>query len=686
MEPQVWAGLATVPERERSLRDTVASLIGQVDMLGVYLDDWGENPVPPFLDQPKIRIERGMLGDAGKFSWAQEAPDLYLACDDDLVYPSGYPQTMRAACDIYGRDSAVSLHGRIFGPRPHKYHCLAGFDGDHVVHAVGTGALAFHAPTLHVTIDEFPVANMADIWFAKRSHQRGTPLIALGHGAGYLQHISHPHTIWDETSGQTGTRRDTSRRQQQLINETDWRLNPAGRPRVAVSILTYNRAAQLRTLLDSLELEAERFGCSLEVRIHDDASDDWQQTADLCRHRGYSYRRNLVNLGRVGHWHQVARELQDLYSSTADWFLFLPDDYQPVPHFFSRSLALWPTLTPPAALNLAHWRERAAGCWTGMRPRGNGQTIEIGWVDGLYLCRRDLLEKLKFTVRQVEDWWLEEHTGSGVGSQISKRLHERRAHMYRPERSLAIHQPVPSRMHPELRERETHTVVDPYGELDGCQLHEIGPLQIAAPTGDHLGRWLSRGIFYEQDLLEALRPLDLAGVAVDVGAYIGNHSAFFASELGLDVVAVEPSPDSYRLLRITLERSGLLERVEAIWGAIHPTWRTASLAPGPPNNGGMASVRSGGIIPCYRLDDLVCDRPVCLLKVDAEGLSAEVLASATETLRRWRPVICAETRDETEQVRVNELMARHGYEPSTHAYGTTPVWIWQSKTRDRVAA
>lgn len=55
--------------------------------------------------------------------------------------------------------------------------------------------------------------------------------------------------------------------------------------------------------------------------------------------------------------------------------------------------------------------------------------------------------------------------------------------------------------------------------------------------------------FYEADLLEYLYyAVPHAGLFVDVGANIGNHTLFFARYMAERVLAIEPQPETFRAL------------------------------------------------------------------------------------------------------------------------------------------
>ncbi|HMA26078.1 MAG: glycosyltransferase family 2 protein [Solirubrobacterales bacterium] len=226
--------------------------------------------------------------------------------------------------------------------------------------------------------------------------------------------------------------------------------------RVVVSILTYNRPGELRALLDDLEREARRVAGDVAVRIYDDCSERYGSIAGLAAQRGYTYVRASHNHGKAEHWRWVGRELADLRDVPADWYVFLPDDCRLVSGFFPRALALWERLDEPTALTLVAQAERLGPCWTGMRPRHGDGWCEVGWIDGLHLCRRELLELLEFSVGEPPGRSAARRDGlrgSGVGQQLSTRALRRGARLYRVDESLVELVPVPSQMNPRARAR-----------------------------------------------------------------------------------------------------------------------------------------------------------------------------------------------------------------------------------------
>jgi len=214
-------------------------------------------------------------------------------------------------------------------------------------------------------------------------------------------------------------------------------------------------------------------------------------------------------------------------------------------------------------------------------------------------------------------------------------------------------------------------------ETAAVTVYPVRHSYIAAPTGDHITAAFDDGDYYEQDLLDALRVYAEEKTVIDVGAHVGNHSAFFAGEsLAKRVIAVEPNPDSFRLLRRTVKLSGR-EQVECINAAVHPEWETASVVANGNGNSGMARVTNGGPVPVLRLDDFTDESEVGLVKVDAEGMSADVLRSGLNLLAKHQPVIAVEEQDAAEAGQVAAVLEPLGYRRAEKSYGFTPVRIWR---------
>ena len=199
MKKKITASLTTILEREQALKDTVRSLLPQVDKLNVYLH--GYTKKPSFLNNKKIEVafslEYGDQGDIDKMAWVDEVKGYHLICDDDLIYPPDYAKEMVKAIDRYGKKAIVSFHGSVLKRLPiARYYrdrmvfpCLGEVKYDQQVSIIGTGTLGYHSSVGVNKIDlkgKFP--NMLDIHFSIWARENGILLYALAHKEGWIKH------------------------------------------------------------------------------------------------------------------------------------------------------------------------------------------------------------------------------------------------------------------------------------------------------------------------------------------------------------------------------------------------------------------------------------------------------------------------------------------------------------------
>jgi FkbM family methyltransferase len=176
-------------------------------------------------------------------------------------------------------------------------------------------------------------------------------------------------------------------------------------------------------------------------------------------------------------------------------------------------------------------------------------------------------------------------------------------------------------------------------------------------VGQALMRYGEYGEIEAQFLLQLVsRP----AVIVEVGANIGSHTVALAKRaaaVGAEVVAFEPQPFVFQNLCANLALNGIQNVRAWPWacGARQETLFFPSqnyLQQG--NFGGVSmqtSAASGLVsVPCVRLDDVIGENDVSLLKIDVEGFELAALQGAVGILQRCRPMLYVEN-DRVEQSR-----------------------------------
>lgn len=154
-----------------------------------------------------------------------------------------------------------------------------------------------------------------------------------------------------------------------------------------------------------------------------------------------------------------------------------------------------------------------------------------------------------------------------------------------------------------------------------------------------------------EDLFLFLAPLAdrmAAGVALDVGANVGNHAVAFAERFGR-VLAFEPNPAVHELLVINTRALG---NVETFPLGLGEAALAARLEEGV-GNFGESRVLGAGEAPgagavvevrIARMDEVLAGigGDIVLVKIDVEGHEEQVLKGGIETLRRHAPVVVFE--------------------------------------------
>jgi len=186
---------------------------------------------------------------------------------------------------------------------------------------------------------------------------------------------------------------------------------------------------------------------------------------------------------------------------------------------------------------------------------------------------------------------------------------------------------------------------------------------------DIFQRVTKRGEFYELEILEHLKKLltPKDAVVIDVGANIGNHSIFFARYCSAKVISFECNPIAVELLHKNIKANQCEEAIEVIERAAS-TSDSVLLIPAPMHNLGMAATavsdntQSASRAKAQKLDELLTELERCdLIKIDVEGAELDVLESAKELLRKFKPLLIVEAHG-NQFVEVNNFLLPIGYE------------------------
>lgn len=223
-------------------------------------------------------------------------------------------------------------------------------------------------------------------------------------------------------------------------------------------------------------------------------------------------------------------------------------------------------------------------------------------------------------------------------------------------------------------------------------LHPSGRWTLHAPDGTpftydsaHPGDGLARHIVWTdmRDWEAGTQPV-LFGLArrakvfVDVGAYSGVYTVLACvANPGLRAVAVEPNPAKLPQLRSNLVANGLTDRVTVIGKALSARPGAATLSiPGDDSAATLTGGRPGArsVAVDVTTGDLVLrGLDVGLVKIDVEGLEAEVVRGMARVLLACHPAIIAECLGAGALRELRDLTRELGYRHVYHLGTGGPV-------------
>src|SRR5262245_10093511 len=180
-------------------------------------------------------------------------------------------------------------------------------------------------------------------------------------------------------------------------------------------------------------------------------------------------------------------------------------------------------------------------------------------------------------------------------------------------------------------------------------LYQIGRFELIFPPEHMLGKYQRQYRLYDWVLGEISRLVTDKypdGVAVDIGANVGDSAAAICRHRNIPVLCIEGHPVFSAYLRRNLARLPRgIELAECFVGST-----SGSLAPEDlKTRGGTASIGAeggSGAVQMRRLAEILRDHPGFerprLIKSDTDGFDFEILLSSLDVLRGCTPVVFTE--------------------------------------------
>lgn len=198
---------------------------------------------------------------------------------------------------------------------------------------------------------------------------------------------------------------------------------------------------------------------------------------------------------------------------------------------------------------------------------------------------------------------------------------------------------------------------------------KVLPNGIAVIEGDtHISKWVEESgrLDHDQNTLPLLRPhIPQGGTVVDVGAFIGDHTLYYANAVGPtgSVIAIEPNEVAFRCLAHNMAAHKQVTCLNV--GASFQTLRLRFEAS---DNAGASRTHADadGVIAAISIDSLSlarCD----FMKLDCEGWEVMALRGAFATIRHHKPVMLIEVNESALAAQgvtpghIFDILDNHGY-------------------------
>ena len=157
----------------------------------------------------------------------------------------------------------------------------------------------------------------------------------------------------------------------------------------------------------------------------------------------------------------------------------------------------------------------------------------------------------------------------------------------------------------------------------------------------HIGQRIALGK-YEPYLTKLMmeilkRVQDDKAVFVDVGANIGYYSLLGAKK-GARVWAIEPDEENFAILEKNVKTNGLEGKIKLVKAGAGEKKGWSEIEKSESNFGAHKLKKGRGIIKIVKLDDVIKEK-VDVIKIDVEGMEAEVVMGAKKLIEKWRPTI-----------------------------------------------
>ena len=211
-----------------------------------------------------------------------------------------------------------------------------------------------------------------------------------------------------------------------------------------ILITTYNRGNMLYDLIN--QIEKQKGNQKVLIVVFDDGS---SQNYNF-ENPNIKYIKFFPNQGKKKYWKIINTMFGYVKNINSKYFIQIPDDIQIIDNFLQTAASQYEKISDPNKICLSILTDGRVyrHNWTSYNSVDLGDHIKTQWNDLCYISTKEFFKELNFKIDEIpmSRWNKNPNLSSGVGQQISTKLHKKNKSMYHTKTSLVIHGDHESKM------------------------------------------------------------------------------------------------------------------------------------------------------------------------------------------------------------------------------------------------
>ena len=155
-------------------------------------------------------------------------------------------------------------------------------------------------------------------------------------------------------------------------------------------------------------------------------------------------------MGKTKFWKIINTSFKIIKKINSKYYIFIQDDVEIKENFFIDLKKNFENINDSKKISLSFLSDDRTKTtnWTNYEPKIIGDVIKTQWIELHFICEKKLFDILQFKIEPINPnrWVKNPNLSSGVGWQLSTRLHSLNYSMYHTKESFVSHGEHESKM------------------------------------------------------------------------------------------------------------------------------------------------------------------------------------------------------------------------------------------------